>query len=263
MGQLTNVRHKLNWSTNKITKETQMCWSIFWNLKKKTNLQVGRQQQHELGEYIRKRYSNLIENKYHRNKIYVQSTDVDRTLMSAAHNLAGMFPPQNNQIWSDSLLWQAIPIHTVSSDNDYVLGMSGECVKLFLLSLSNCSSINWFSTGKMTCPLYDKIYEEYEKSDEIQSMLKKHRPLIEYLELHTGTKIVNVRQIRAIYSPLLVEQLKNFTWALNIWSYPGWLCKQIQRFIWEIKNIPLYYSHILDFHHGPKKYSTQVLKWKN
>lgn len=138
----------------------------------------------------------------------MQSTDVDRTLMSAAHNLAGMFPPQNNQIWSDSLLWQAIPIHTVPESDDYVLGMSGECVKL---SLSNCSSINYISTGKMTCPLYDKIYEEYEKSDEIQSMLKKHRPLIEYLELHAGTKIVNIRQIRRIYSPLLVEQLKNFT----------------------------------------------------
>lgn len=108
--------------------------------------------------------------------------------MSAAHNLAGMFPPQNEQIWNKDLLWQAIPIHTIASENDYALGM--------------------YNTK---CPLYEKAYGECEKSDEIQSMLKNHEELIHYLEKHIGRQIENLRQIGALYQTLYVEQLKNFT----------------------------------------------------
>ncbi|XP_031617280.1 prostatic acid phosphatase-like isoform X2 [Contarinia nasturtii] len=48
----------------------------------------GRQQQYEVGLYLAKRYKKFIGNGYHRDKIYVRSTDVDRTLISAAHILA-------------------------------------------------------------------------------------------------------------------------------------------------------------------------------
>lgn len=95
-----------------------------------------------------------------------------------------MFPPQSDQIWDDS--WQAIPIHTIPDGNDYILGHT------------------------LNCPLYDKAYKEYEQSDEIQSILRKNRPLIEYLENHTGANITNIR-VAKIYMTLLVEHLKNFT----------------------------------------------------
>lgn len=104
--------------------------------------------------------------------IYIcQSTDVDRTLMSIAHNLAGMFPPTKKQVWNESLMWSAVPIHTVPEDMDYVLAM------------------------KKPCPLYEHAYEKYKKSDEIKSILKKHKSLLEYLEENSGKKIRKICKV--------------------------------------------------------------------
>jgi len=40
--------------------------------------------------------------------------------MSAYCNLAGLFPPQGSQVWSETLPWQPIPVHTEPRDIDHV-----------------------------------------------------------------------------------------------------------------------------------------------
>lgn len=69
---------------------------------------------------MRKRYSNFISPLYSKQNFFVQSTDVDRTLMSALSNLAGLFPPTGKQIWNQNINWQPIPIHTVPEKMDSV-----------------------------------------------------------------------------------------------------------------------------------------------
>lgn len=93
--------------------------------------QIGKQQMYELGAYLRQRYYKLIPDggQYHVNKVYVQSTDTDRTLNSAAYALSAIFPPMNEQIWNKSLMWQAIPIHTIPKYLDYILSMDKQCPK--------------------------------------------------------------------------------------------------------------------------------------
>lgn len=53
-------------------------------------------------------------------QVHVRSTDVDRTLMSAYSNLAGMFPPASSQMWNEKIPWQPIPVHTVPKETDMV-----------------------------------------------------------------------------------------------------------------------------------------------
>jgi lysosomal acid phosphatase len=83
--------------------------------------QLGKYQHYELGQWLRHRYSGFLPEAYSREDIYVRSTDVDRTLMSAASNLAGLYPPVGDQIWNKNISWQPIPIHTVPERKDEVI----------------------------------------------------------------------------------------------------------------------------------------------
>uniref|UniRef100_A0A8C3PCJ5 acid phosphatase n=1 Tax=Chrysemys picta bellii TaxID=8478 RepID=A0A8C3PCJ5_CHRPI len=82
---------------------------------------IGMQQQYELGQYMRKRYSNFLNATYNRNEIFIQSTDYDRTIMSAQVYLAGLFPPVGNQIWNPQILWQPIPVRIMPPSKDHIL----------------------------------------------------------------------------------------------------------------------------------------------
>jgi hypothetical protein len=89
--------------------------------------QIGKYQHYELGQWLRQRYSEFLPEAYSREDIYVRSTDVDRTLMSAASNLAGLYPPEGDQKWNENLDWQPIPIHTVPEIMDEVIMYSLYC----------------------------------------------------------------------------------------------------------------------------------------
>jgi hypothetical protein len=61
----------------------------------------GMLQQYDLGEYLRSRYMNssdeyLFNGTYVREEVYVRSTDVDRTLMSAECQMASFYKPNES-----------------------------------------------------------------------------------------------------------------------------------------------------------------------
>ena len=60
-------------------------------------------------------------------EIVVRSTDVDRTLMSAMSNLAGLYPPAGYWKWNADLAWQPIPVHTVPQVEDMLLSSHATC----------------------------------------------------------------------------------------------------------------------------------------
>lgn len=95
-------------------------------------MQTGKEQEYELGLWLRNRYSSLLTQDYSPETLYVQSTDVDRTLMSAASVLAGMYPPSDRQRWNLHLDWQPIPIHTLSEKDDKVCFVMQFIIKLCL-----------------------------------------------------------------------------------------------------------------------------------
>uniref|UniRef100_A0A8C3KAY2 acid phosphatase n=1 Tax=Calidris pygmaea TaxID=425635 RepID=A0A8C3KAY2_9CHAR len=79
---------------------------------------TGMQQLFKLGQYTRERYSNFLNSTYNRQEFYIQSTDYDRTIMSAQSYLSGLFPPTSSQIWNPELLWQPIPVHVLQKSTD-------------------------------------------------------------------------------------------------------------------------------------------------
>uniref|UniRef100_A0A493SX17 acid phosphatase n=2 Tax=Anas platyrhynchos TaxID=8839 RepID=A0A493SX17_ANAPP len=113
---------------------------------------LGIQQQYELGQYMRRRYSHFLSVVYKQNEIYVQSTDCDQTLMSAQASLAGLYPLTQGQIWNPRILWQPIPVHTVPLSHD----------NLLYLPFSHC-------------PKYNELLRETFATRDFQRQFKQYR----------------------------------------------------------------------------------------
>ncbi|RUR07803.1 histidine phosphatase family protein [Legionella sp. km772] len=89
---------------------------------------IGMKQEYELGLKLHQRYIEnhaLLPKNYEAGAVYVQSTDFDRTIMSATSLLMGLYPLGTGPILSDSTpalpsQFQPIPIHTVPNTKDSV-----------------------------------------------------------------------------------------------------------------------------------------------
>ncbi|XP_031636577.1 prostatic acid phosphatase-like [Contarinia nasturtii] len=84
----------------------------------------------ELGKYLRKRYYKLLDDgKYDADKVYIRSSDYDRTILSANANLLGFFPIEEHEVWTDELRWRPIPIHTVPKKLDHIVSSERPCAR--------------------------------------------------------------------------------------------------------------------------------------
>ncbi|XP_042331344.1 prostatic acid phosphatase-like [Sceloporus undulatus] len=114
--------------TNTVKKET---WPEGYGQLTK----IGMKQHYDLGKYIRKRYPKLLSAEYNQKEIYVQSTDYERTIMSAQANLAGLFRPIGCRALNNKVRWQPIPIHTVPRAQEKLLSYPTRTCKRFYVLL--------------------------------------------------------------------------------------------------------------------------------
>lgn len=149
---------------------------------------TGKQQQYELGEYFRRRYDKLLGARYSPKRIYVQSTDVDRAIMSAQVNLAALFKPTDSEIWNENVFWQPIPVHMVPQNMDSVLFV-----------------------GKK-CPRFKVLFEKYSnESSEMARIYSENVELFAHWSKMCGSPIKTIDQVYKLYKTLFIENVHNKT----------------------------------------------------
>lgn len=109
--------------------------------------------------------------------------------MSAESHLAGLYPPNSNQIW-DSIKWMPIPVHTIPEDEDRVLA------------------------SKKYCPRYNYELEKVLNSPEMKRMNKENGKLYIYLTEKTGNKISSLMTIEHLYDILFIE-VRLYSYLIN------------------------------------------------
>jgi hypothetical protein len=173
----------------------------------------GKQQEYELGQYLRWRYMRFIDEDYHGSEVYAQSSDIDRAIMSGELVLAGLFPPHPNNsdsMWNPSVNWQPIPIHTISSTDDNKIAFS------------------------VKCPRLDRVFKDYLQSPEMEPVNKKYEYMYKYLSEHAKKNITDVLTATDLYDVLYIQELHNLTlpsWAHSY--YPGKL-REAAEDLWDI-----------------------------
>ena len=154
--------------------------------------------QYELGQWIRERYQGFLGSNFDEQEIVVRSTDVDRTLMSAQANLAGLFPPSGYWKWNPALPWQPAPVHTVPQHEDALLSSHADC------------------------PRFDQLQKEINNGQFMRDIYDKNRELFEYISTNVGENITDIVKLDYVYDTLLIENIYNKT--LPDWTkgyFPG------------------------------------------
>jgi hypothetical protein len=172
--------------------------------------ETGMQQQYSLGDYLRSRYDTLLGSTYNATRLQVRSTDVDRTLMSAACNLAALYPPIGSQIWNSSLLWQPIPIHTVPDQNDTLLDSGSYC------------------------PRYDQLIDAALSSTDYQRINAYYEDLFMILANGSGLQITNIGNVWDLTDSIRIERLHDMyipDWAEDNYDVMEEVCR-IRLFYW-------------------------------
>lgn len=148
----------------------------------------GKRQLYEQGKWMRRRYNRFLGDWYHPDVVHVQSTDVDRTKMSAMLTMAGMWPPSAEQQWSDEMPnWQPAAIDSQPLNQDNLLLV------------------------RVPCGRYDEELERVMETPEVQALLEQWAPLMEKLSKITGQKIATPDDVQSLYSTLKAEEGFNLT----------------------------------------------------
>lgn len=143
-----------------------------------------------MGAYFRRRYNKVLGIGYSTNKVYVRSTDLDRTIASALANLAGLFKPTDNEIWSEDFPnWQPIPVHSIDIDSDYVVHYP------------------------KNCPKFDLIAAKYRNGlQELNDIFTKNTKYLSFLSQRSGWNITTVDRAYQLNDILNVEKQHNKTY---------------------------------------------------
>ncbi|XP_068210170.1 prostatic acid phosphatase-like isoform X1 [Palaemon carinicauda] len=147
----------------------------------------GKAMQYALGKWLRNRYDGFVSRQWKPEEIYVRSTDVDRTLMSAACNLAAFYFPDNPDRFNGKVAWMPTPIHTAPLSNDILLSVDE------------------------SCPRIQEELELQENLPIVKNVTDDSQKLFEFLSEKSGSNITSILDVDYLYDTLRIEALYNLT----------------------------------------------------
>ncbi|GAB6033403.1 hypothetical protein CHUAL_013164 [Chamberlinius hualienensis] len=169
-----------------------------------TNL--GKDQHFKLGQLLKQKYQGFLNQGYEPDQVLVNSTSKPRTLMSAYSNLAGLFPPENSEVWNKDLAWQPIPVYTKPKPIDYILDTDS------------------------TCPRWSQLYEEAQKSAGMKAIDQENAELYKLATKETGYNVTGIFTLNDVYDTFFIETAENF-------SLPSWVTPAIYHQLDNLTNV--------------------------
>ncbi|XP_023015259.2 lysosomal acid phosphatase [Leptinotarsa decemlineata] len=182
-------RHGQRTATNHYSNDPYSS-SEYWPVGPGQLTNTGKTQHFRLGQYTRERYNATLPRAYASDYFYVQTTEVDRTHMSAQCNFLGLFPPTAAEQWNPDIAWSPIPIHPLDSN---------------ILS---------------PLPLCKAYFEEQSRVLNNESYYKdidkKYADLYDYLTIHSGDNVTSLSGVGSIFDSLFIEN--EFGYTLPSWT---------------------------------------------
>lgn len=152
----------------------------------------GMRQMYTLGQWIRKEFGWITDNKYSRETTIANSSYSERCIMSTQALLAGLYLEENAFV--DGLPWRPIPIHYIPKPLDAILVVGKHCARL-MTELENA------------------YRNESRRSD---AALKSY---YEKLSKITGQKIQTITDIEFLYNTLEIEKMNGLQLPAEINQY--------------------------------------------
>lgn len=154
---------------------------------------IGEAAQYNLGEILRNRYQPPWPMNYTLHAVRARSTDVDRCLMSAESQLAGIFPPGSGTPHALPYEWQAVPVHTAPIGYDALLR----------------------AFDHAHCPRYDQIMARRKEGKAFQTMEKEHKDFLEHVGKLAGMKI-SLSNLYIVSDAMVCERAHGRAWATGL-----------------------------------------------
>ncbi|KAL8169611.1 UNVERIFIED_CONTAM: mitochondrial acyl carrier protein [Gekko kuhli] len=168
--------------------------------------QEGMRQHWDLGQALRRRYDGFLNASYNRQEIFIRSTDFDRTLMSAEANLAGLYPPEGQQVFNPNVSWQPIPVHTVP----------GSVERLLKFPLTHC-------------PRYEQLQNETRHTAEYINKTVQNMEFLKTVAQETGIKDISLESVWSVYDTLFCEKTHQL-------PLPSWVTPSVMTQLQQLKD---------------------------
>ncbi|KAM3956325.1 prostatic acid phosphatase-like [Aphomia sociella] len=174
-GDRTPVESSLSWSNNPTTLEELSAPYGYGQL-----TDVGKRRAFILGDFIKRRYSELLAPRYNRT-VYIRSTDSTRAKMTILSALSSIYSPAPGKGWNSNIDWEPVPYTTVPGKYD------------FNQAILNCPTFTTFTASAM--------YNSY------PDMQEKYADILALLTQKTGYNITAMPALTSAVYDVYIAQL--------------------------------------------------------